>query len=206
MKKKNEYSVKLILLGEMAIGKTSLINAYLDEHKFNPDQLTTSEPNLSYKSLKINKTKLNIVFWDTMGQERFRSVTKNIIKDSNIVILVYDITNRASFLELNYWLNVAREVIQDEAIFGLVGNKIDLFNNCEIERQEAEEYASKIGAQFTETSAKENPIGFRNFVNQLLEKLVSNQKILNNLNEKEKMKKNIQLEGKDLTIKKKKCC
>ena len=201
------YFVKIILLGEMFVGKTCLINVYFDENKFNPLELSTGQPTQTFKSLEINKKKLNISLWDTMGQEKFRAVTKNFIKDSNIVILVYDITNRASFLELNYWLNVSREELQNEVIFGVVGNKIDLFNNCEVEKDEAEEYAKKIGALFTETSAKENPIGFRNFIKQLLEKLLSTPKLVEKLeimvNEKENY---IQLGGKNSTNKKSGCC
>ena len=201
------YFVKIILLGEMFVGKTCLINVYFDENKFNPLELSTGQPTQTFKSLEINKKKLNISLWDTMGQEKFRAVTKNFIKDSNIVILVYDITNRASFLELNYWLNVSREELQNEAIFGVLGNKIDLFNDCQVEKEEAEEYAKKIGALFTETSAKENPIGFRNFIKQLLEKLLSTPKLVEKLeimvNEKEN---NIQLRGVNSTNKKSGCC
>ena len=189
------------------MGKTCLINVYFDENKFNPLEITTGQPSQFFKSLEINKKKLNVSLWDTMGQEKFRAVTKTFIKDSNIVIFVYDITNRASFLELNYWLNVCREELQNEIVFGVLGNKIDLFNNCEVEKAEAEEYANKIGALFTETSAKENPIGFRNYVKQLLEKLVSNSKIIENLevivNEKEN---NIKLGEDNPTTIKKKCC
>ena len=201
------YFVKIILLGEMFVGKTCLINVYFDENKFNPLELSTGQPTQTFKSLEINKKKLNISLWDTMGQEKFRAVTKNFIKDSNIVILVYDITNRASFLELNYWLNVSREELQNEAIFGVLGNKIDLFNDCQVEKEEAEEYAKKIGALFTETSAKENPIGFRNFIKQLLEKLLSTPKLVEKLeimvNEKEN---NIQLGGGNSISKKNGCC
>ena len=201
------YFVKIILLGEMFVGKTCLINVYFDENKFNPLELSTGQPTQTFKSLEINKKKLNISLWDTMGQEKFRAVTKNFIKDSNIVILVYDITNRASFLELNYWLNVSREELQNEAIFGVLGNKIDLFNDCQVEKEEAEEYAKKIGALFTETSAKENPTGFRNFIKQLLEKLLSSPKLVEKLeimvNEKEN---NIQLGGGNSINKKNGCC
>ena len=206
-KKNNGFFVKIILLGEMHVGKTSLIKVYLDESKFNPLEITSGQPSQSYKSLEINKTELNICLWDTMGQEKFRSLTKTFIKNSNIVILVYDITNRVSFLELNYWLNVSREELQNEVIFGVVGNKVDLFNNCEVEKEEGEEYAKNIGALFTEASAKENPIGFRNFIKQLLEKLLSDSKIVQKLqiivNEK---KKNIQLSEDHPYGKKKKCC
>ena len=88
-----------------------------------------------------------------MGQEQFRSTTKTLIKDSNIVIFVYDITKRESFLELNYWLNAATEELgKEEVVFGIAANKIDLFTQNEIETTEAEEFAEKkINGLFSET-------------------------------------------------------
>ena len=88
-----------------------------------------------------------------MGSYRtkFRALTKAFIKDSNIVLLAYDITNRSSFLELNYWLNVSREELLNEVIFGVVGNKVDLFSNCDVEKKEGWEYAKNNSALFTET-------------------------------------------------------
>ena len=205
-KENKEYAVKIILLGEMSVGKTSLINVYLDENRFNPNEMTSSRSSQNFTTLEINNITLEISLWDTMGQEAFRSVTKNFIKGSNIVILVYDITNRVSFLELNYWLNVSREELQNDAIFGIVGNKIDLFNNCEIEAEEGEKFANKIGALFVETSAKDNPIGFRDFVKKLLEKLISDPKMIQNLEFTVKEReKSIQLVKAPKT-KKKKCC
>ena len=205
-KANKEYSVKIILLGEMSAGKTSLINVYLDENKFNPNEMTSTHSSQIFANLEIKNTILEISLWDTMGQEQFRSVTKNFIKGSNIVILVYDITNRVSFLELNYWLNVSREEVQNDAIFGVVGNKVDLFNNCEVQKEEGEEFANEIGALFTETSAKDTPIGFRNFVKQLLEKLMSDPKMIENLEFTVKeRKKSVRLVNAPKT-KEKKCC
>ena len=175
------YDVKIILLGEGGVGKTSLINVYLDK-KFNPSEQKTSEGYLSLKKIKINNKELNINLWDTVGQERFRSVTKKFIRGSNIIIFVFDITNRASFLELKFWVNnVYQELAKEEVIFGVVGNKIDLFDKSEIETTEAEEYAKKIGALFTEASAKKSPEDFKNFINILLNKLVETPHIIEKL-------------------------
>ena len=197
------YDVKIILLGEGGVGKTSLINVYLDK-KFNPSEQQTLKGYLSLKKIKINDKELNINLWDTVGQERFRSVTKKFIRGSNIIIFVFDITNRASFLELKFWVNnVYQELAKEEVIFGVIGNKIDLFDKSEIETTEAEEYAKKIGALFTEASAKKSPEDFKNFINILLQKLVETPQIIEKL-AKVEGESNIQL--KESPKGKKKCC
>ena len=197
------YDVKIILLGEGGVGKTSLINVYLDK-KFNPSEQQTLKGYLSLKKIKINDKELNINLWDTVGQERFRSVTKKFIRGSNIIIFVFDITNRASFLELKFWVNnVYQELAKEEVIFGVIGNKIDLFDKSEIETTEAEEYAKKIGALFTEASAKKSPEDFKNFINILLQKLVETPQIIKKL-AKVEGESNIQL--KESPKGKKKCC
>ena len=197
------YDVKIILLGEGGVGKTSLINVYLDK-KFNPSEQQTLKGYLSLKKIKINDKELNINLWDTVGQERFRSVTKKFIRGSNIIIFVFDITNRASFLELKFWVNnVYQELAKEEVIFGVIGNKIDLFDKSEIETTEAEEYAKKIGALFTEASAKKSPEDFKNFINILLNKLVETPHIIEKL-AKVEGESNIQL--KESPKGKKKCC
>ena len=197
------YDVKIILLGEGGVGKTSLINVYLDK-RFNLSEKPTSEGYLSLKKIKINNKELNINLWDTVGQERFRSVTKKFIRGSNIIIFVFDITNRASFLELKFWVNnVYQELAKEEVIFGVIGNKIDLFDKSEIETTEAEEYAKKIGALFIEASAKKSPEDFKNFINILLNKLVETPHIIEKL-AKVEGESNIQL--KESPKGKKKCC
>ena len=176
-----EYNIKITFLGESGVGKTNLINIYMDKN-FNPNEFTTDSKSQSYKTLKIGNIKLNLSLWDTIGQEKFRSITKNYIRGSDIVIFVYDITKRETFLELNYWVSVANEELNNnEATFGIAGNKIDLFAESEVEKKEAEKYATKINALFYETSAKDDPQGFKNFVKKLLGKLLLNQKIIDNI-------------------------
>ena len=119
------------------------------DKNFNPKELATYDPNQSFKTLKIGEITLNIDLWDTIGQEKFRSITKSFIKGSNIIIFVYDITRRVTFLELNYWINAVNEELNtEEVIFGVVGNKIDLFENWEVEKKEGEKYAKRVNALF----------------------------------------------------------
>ena len=78
------------------------------------------------KQVKINGKIFNLSLWDTNGSERTRSIIKMFLKVSNIVLLVYDITNRSTFVNLDYWYNTINEILdKDEIVIGLVGNKID---------------------------------------------------------------------------------
>ena len=174
MIKKNIYNIKIILLGISGVGKTNLIDTYFGNN-FNPDSTPSSNPSQSHDKIIINDNICYIDIWDTMGQEKYLSITQNFIKGSHIIIFVYDITNKDSFTELDYWVNKVNDEIDiDIIIKGLTSNKIDLFEDSQVEKNEGEEYAKKIGAYFCETSAKVNPKVFKKFVKYLLEQLFNN--------------------------------
>ena len=192
-------------MGEAGVGKTNLINVYFN-NGFNVNEESTLTPNQSFKTLEINKNKFNISIWDTMGQEKYRSLTKNFIKGSNIIILVYDITRKETFLELNYWSNLTKELLgKDNIIFGVAANKIDLFENSEVEKKEGIEFAQNIDAIFEETSGKCNADGFKDFIKKLLEQMLLNEKIIEQIDKTSQNENNFRLEG-NITRANKKCC
>ena len=177
--KKNIYNIKLILLGESAVGKTNLINAYCNRDFEEIGLSTIGSNNKSLKTITINNNQFKIHLWDTAGQEKYRSITKNFIQGSHIIIFVYDMTRIETFLELNYWTTSVIEELGDEsAIIGIVGNKCDLIDNCEVNRKEAENYAKSKNALFGQTSAKEDPEGFKNYVGKLIDKLLITNNII----------------------------
>ena len=94
----------------------------------------------SKKKVKINEKEYIVQLWDTAGQEKFRSVSKIYFKDSDIVIFVYDITNEKSFNDLGeFWINYVKELIGNDIVYGIASNKIDLFENKEVEMKKKKE-------------------------------------------------------------------
>jgi len=209
MTKKNDdkINIKIILLGESTVGKTNLINAFCDLG-FTEKNLPTLSQNKFYKIIRLpNNKDVKITLWDTAGQEKYRCITKNFIQGSNIVIFVYDVTKIETFLEINYWINCAVEELGNEnVVFGLVGNKIDLIEESEVDRNEAEKCANNINASFTETSAKKDALGFKSFLGQLLKKWLINNNMMQEGDLANNKPQNIQLNEIKKDKKKSKCC
>ena len=165
-----EERIKIILLGNSP-GKTSLINSLIGL-KFNENTLSTLTPSYTEKVIEIGNKKYYVNLWDTCSQEKYISVTKLFFKDSDILILVYDITNKRSFEDLPFWLQAFNNYIGNVPIIGVVGNKKDLYKKKEVNEEEAKEYANKINAFFTLTSAKNDPSSFYSFIRDLLKEYI----------------------------------
>ena len=162
-----EISIKLILLGQAAVGKTSIINRYVAD-TFESEVISSSSMTYTQKRIIINKQKILLNIWDTVGQEKFKSLSKLFFNDTKIVILVYSITNKDTFKNLDYWLKTFQETIGDDVVLGVAGNKSDLFLQQEVEEEEGAKYAEKIGAIFSLISAKDNKLGLDKFIEQLV--------------------------------------
>ena len=158
---------KLILLGETAVGKTSIINRYIQD-TFSNNLVSSTSMTYVQKTLTINHQRIQLNIWDTVGQEKFRSLSKLFFKDTKIVILVYSIIDKASFENLDFWLNLVKETIGNEFILGVAGNKFDLFLEQKVDEELGEEYAKKNGAFFKQISAKENKKDLDEFINELI--------------------------------------
>ena len=155
MSKKELETLKIVLIGESGVGKTSIITQFVDKVFENNPQSTIGGA-FNSKIIKCGNGKLlNLEIWDTAGQERYRSVTKMFYKDANAALLIYDITLQLSFDEIkNYWLGQVKESAPENVILAIVGNKIDLFDNEQVDEKAAKELAKENNAFFTFTSAK----------------------------------------------------
>ena len=163
-----EEEIKVILVGEMGTGKTSLINTAIGLN-FQEKLASTTTNSIMNKTMKVNGKSYSVNLWDTIGQEKYRSLTKIFLKGSKIVIFVYDITNLQSFKELNYWFDCTKEIINDKVVMGIVGNKSDLFLKEEVKESDARQLAKQKGFDFALTSAK-NSTMFCDFLEKLLKK------------------------------------
>ena len=156
---------KTILVGESGVGKTTIIGRYIK--KYNAHEKATIGASFTNKIDNINGTQILFEIWDTAGQERFRSINSIFYQDAYICIMVYDITSKKSFESLkNYWYNSVKENGNEAIIYHVAGNKIDLFEEEQVDRNEIKEYCNSIGAEYNFISALEN-----SFIDDLFKKV-----------------------------------
>ena len=200
--------LKTILIGNSGVGKTNLINI-AKCISFNPSQTATVNCSFFKTLMVVEDIKYNIYLWDTIGQEKLKSLTKIFFKNSKIVILVYDITNKKSFEHLTFWLEQVKESLGDKIVLGVLGNKKDLFTKEEVSEEEAMKYAQSIGARWALTSAKTDRESFLTFIEDLIKdysKLINDEDKTEDKKrekkEEENNKKNIVLNQEDTKEKK----
>ena len=154
-KNKTPIPCKIILVGESGVGKTSIISRYLNRYQEKTE--VTYGAYFSNKTIIVDGYKINFEIWDTAGQERYRSMNNIFYKDAYICLMVYDITNKITFNCLkDYWYEAVSENGMRGIIFGIAGNKNDLFEDEDISEKEVQEFSNSINACFKLTSAKVN--------------------------------------------------
>ena len=166
-----EPEYKVIFLGNSGVGKTQLINSILG-NEFDSDSLVTTNATYLSKYIKIKKKNYKINIWDTAGQEIYRAITSLFVKGSAIVIFVYDITDQTSYDDLEFWIEKAQEILENNCIYAIVGNKIDLFYEQIIKENTAKNLAESKGFFFRQLTAKSEPQGVNDFIDMLLEKYI----------------------------------
>ena len=124
----NELLFKYIIVGNSGIGKTSIIESFIDKKNFNENLQSTIGVGFYSKQIKLNDLSLKIHVWDTAGLERFFSITKNYFRETSVVIICYDITNINSFKKVKFWYDSVTQECDSNAIIVIVGNKNDLKN------------------------------------------------------------------------------
>ena len=180
--------IKVILIGEMATGKTSLINTCIGlefKHKIK----STQSSSIMQKKVTIDDKTYIIELWDTIGQEIFRSLTKIFMKDAKIVIFVYDITRLDTFNQIvEFWYDNAKEVLGDEPVMGIVGNKEDLYLESKVGDDIVQEFIKDKDIPFQLTSAKV-PKNFNDFLELLIRKYIKKYGKIQNENISIKLRK-----------------
>ena len=197
---------KLIFLGDQSVGKSCILNRFLND-TFIEDYQATIGLDFQSKNIQIENQDIHLLLYDTAGQEKFRSLIPMYTRDANIILLVYDISNRESFNHLSDWLKDLTNINLDEVILAIVANKIDLSGKREVTLEEGKKFAEEHNFVFQEISAKTG-IGFSElFYKHLFEKIrtkfrPSGQQPASEIND---IKFNIEEEANKVE-KKKKCC
>ena len=202
-----DFIFKVLLLGNSDVGKSSLLLRFVDS-VWNETFVPTIGVDFKVKTVEIGDKKVKMQIWDTAGQERFRNVISTYFRGGNGLLLIYDITNKDSFKNLESWLIEIEKNASENILKLLIGNKSDLEEDREISKEEGQAFANRNGMQFMETSAKMNTNVDEAFqaLGKLMIEFNSGQKtIMASQNKNDKKKTLSASKGKDLNSKKK-CC
>ena len=169
-----DKTIQLLVIGDSSVGKTSLITRYTNG-TFKEEYLATVGLDYYSKVEAINNQTINIKLWDTAGQERYKALTQNYFRNAEGVLLTFDVTNTDSFNNLKDWIGSIKTNMESKNIFLpliIVGNKIDMEDAREINKEDAEKFVSDNNYKYFETSAKTGEgvdDAIRDLVNQVLE-------------------------------------
>jgi len=189
---------KVVLLGQSGVGKTCIINQFING-EYNDSTTPTISFQFCQKTFEFPGNKsIALDIWDTAGQEKYRSLNGMFYKNVKAAVLVYDITDKKSFEDIkNFWYDqIKQNCDNDKLILAIAGNKCDLYEQRQVEYSEGEKYAKIIGAFFTETSAK-NADGISNLFENLANKLLNPNFKVNNNEQKDDGKNEFKQETKE---------
>ena len=164
---------KIVIIGDINVGKTSILSRFR-YGSFESDYMPTLGIDFFSKNLFFEDKTIRLILWDTAGQERFRSLIPSYLKNADCIIIVFDITNKESFLSLNKWLTDAKNNASENTIYVICGNKIDLKERRTVNENEINEYIEKnTGVIYMECSAK-NGQGIKDLFNVIAKNLGEN--------------------------------
>ena len=155
--KPSNINFKILLLGDATVGKTSLIQRYIN-NEYSQTYITTIGIDKNRKTLNVNNVQVRLVIWDTAGQEKFRALNKQFYKGTDCVILTFDLNNKQTIININYWIG---QLYQENKIENLgivlVGTKKDLLNDGKdnkVEKSEIDDAIERYKIKYFETSSK----------------------------------------------------
>lgn len=153
-----DYLFKVLIIGDSNVGKSSLLVRFADD-SFYTEYISTIGVDYRIKTLKVQhedaQVSVKLQCWDTAGQEKFDNIVQSYYRGSHGIMLVFDVTNKESFDNLQKWLSKADTCAGPDVVKLLIGAKSDLPDR-QITKEEAEDYATKVGLKYVETSAKDS--------------------------------------------------
>ena len=203
----SDYSFRICVIGDVNVGKTSLLTRYCD-NVFKEAYTNTIGVDFRVVTLRYKEILAKVHIWDTAGQERFKSISINYFRACHGFMFIYDITNKSSFMNINRWMELAFSNNRMNVINFLVGNKNDLEENREVSIEEAKQFANTMNLLYLETSAKNNSnVGkaFEYLTFNLIDYYTKHKKDYKNEKEEDQSSgENINI--KDLIVKRKRKC
>ena len=151
--KEPQITVKLLLLGDSTVGKTSILVKYIND-KFDEGAIATVGVDYMDKIINYKNLKIELQIWDTSGEEKFRAITRNFYRNADGIFIVFDLTKKPTFDHVKIWISEAHDH-NDTIKLVLIGNKLDLKNEIEVSNELASSYAKRNNLKYFETSAKE---------------------------------------------------
>jgi small GTP-binding protein domain len=153
MEQEYDYLFKVLLIGDSSVGKTSVLLRYVED-TFNPEFQTTIGVDFKISTFQLNGKIIKLQLWDTAGQDRFKNIVASYYRGAHGIVLAFDITNHASFQNINRWYDEAQNYLQKSVPKLLIGNKLDLSSQRAVRTEDAKELADRLGVEYIETSAK----------------------------------------------------
>jgi len=150
-----DFLIKLLLIGDSGVGKSCLLLRFSDD-SFTTSFITTIGIDFKIKTIEIDGKRIKLQIWDTAGQERFRTITTAYYRGAMGILLVYDVTDDASFQNIRNWIRNIEQHAADNVDKILVGNKCDMISEKVVETTRGAALAEETGIKFFETSAKSN--------------------------------------------------
>lgn len=150
-----DYLFKILLIGNSGVGKSSLLLRFADD-TFTDNFMPTIGVDFKIRTLEVDGKTIKLQIWDTAGQERFKTITSSYYKGAHGIIVVYDITDKESFKNIDTWMNEVEKHASDNVSRIMWGNKCDLDDSRQVSTDEGKELADHYNIRFMETSAKES--------------------------------------------------
>jgi len=172
------YLFNFVIVGTAKVGKTNFLNSYTN-HSFTDDYISTIGIDFGIKTIPLGLFSVKMHIWDTAGQEKFKMIIKSYYKGAHGFFLVYDITDRRSFEELDQHYSEILSNSYLNPIILVIGNKSDLEESRQVNVEEGMAFAQKIGSKFIETSSKNGnnvETAFINLADAVCKKMQVNQK------------------------------
>lgn len=150
-----DMQIKLLMIGDSGVGKTCLLLRYAND-SFSPTFITTIGIDFKIKNIQLDGKRIKLQIWDTAGQERFRTITTSYFRGAQGILLVYDVTDRNSFISIRNWVAQIQMHADVNVNKILIGNKCDVQDQRVISYEEGEALAKEYSISFFETSAKQD--------------------------------------------------